>query len=60
MSNAPYDILLGCPFYALTEYITKDFTNRDQDLTVIDPNTLQCITILTREWKRHWHPDPDF
>jgi hypothetical protein len=29
MPNAPYDILLGCPFYALTECITKDFANGD-------------------------------
>jgi hypothetical protein len=51
MLNAPYDILLGCPFYALTECITKDFANRDQHLTITDPNTWQCVTIPTQEWK---------
>jgi hypothetical protein len=58
--NTPYDILLGCLFYALTECITKDFANGDQHLTVTDPNTWQCIMIPTREWKRHQRPDPDF
>jgi hypothetical protein len=53
MPNAPYDILLGRPFYALTECIMKDFANGDQHLTVTDPNTRQCVTIPTRERKRH-------
>jgi hypothetical protein len=60
MPNALYDILLSRPFYTLTECITKDFANGDQHLTVTDPNTRQCVTILTREWKRHWCPDLDF
>jgi hypothetical protein len=53
MPNAPYDILLGRPFYALTKCITKDFMNGDQHLTITDPNTRQCVTIPTKEWKRH-------
>jgi hypothetical protein len=60
MPNTPYDILLGCPFYALTECITMDFSNGDQHLTITDPNTQQYITILTREQMRHWHLDLDF
>jgi hypothetical protein len=60
MPDAPYDILLGRPFYALTECITKDFANGDQHLTVTDPNTRQYVTIPTKERKRHQHPDPDF
>jgi hypothetical protein len=60
MPNAPYDILLGRPFYALMECITKDFANGDQHLTVTDPNTRQCVTIPTKERKRHRCPDPDF
>jgi hypothetical protein len=51
MLNVPYDILLGRPFYALTECIMKDFANGDQHLTVMDPNTRQCIMIPTRERK---------
>jgi hypothetical protein len=58
--NTPYDILLGRPFYALTECITKDFANGDQHLTITDPNTWQCVMIPTREWNRHWCLDPDF
>jgi hypothetical protein len=57
MPNAPYDILLGHPFYALTEWITKDFANGDQHLTVMDPNTRQCVTIPMKEQKRHRRPD---
>jgi hypothetical protein len=60
MPNTPYDILLGHPFYALTECITKDFANGDQHLTITDPNTRQCVMIPTKEQKRHQHPDPDF
>jgi hypothetical protein len=51
MPNAPYDILLSRSFYALTECITKDFANGDQHLTVMDPNTRQCVMILTKEQK---------
>jgi hypothetical protein len=53
MPDAPYDILLGCPFYALTECITKDFANSNQHLTITDSNTQQCVTIPTQEEKRH-------
>jgi hypothetical protein len=60
MPNAPYNILLGRLFYALTECITKDFTNGNQHLTVTDPNTRQCVTIPTKERKRHRRPDLDF
>jgi hypothetical protein len=60
MPNVPYNILFGCPFYALTECITKYFANGDQNLTVTDPNTQQCITIPTGEWKRQHRPDLDF
>jgi hypothetical protein len=60
MPNAPYNILLGHPFYTLMEYIMKDFANRDQHLTVMDPNTQQCVTIPTKERKRHRCPDLDF
>jgi hypothetical protein len=41
MPNAPYNVLLGHPFYTLTECITKDFANGDQHLTITDPNTWQ-------------------
>jgi hypothetical protein len=60
MPNAPYDILLGHPFYALMECITKDFANRDQHLTIMDPNTRQCITISMREQNIQRCPDLDF
>jgi hypothetical protein len=49
MPNTPYNILFGCPFYALTECITKDFANGDQHLTIMDPNMQQCVKIPTKE-----------
>jgi hypothetical protein len=60
MLNATYNIFLGHLFYALMECIIKDFANRDQHLTITDPNTQQCITIPMREWKRQQCPDLDF
>jgi hypothetical protein len=60
MLNTSYNILLGRSFHALMECITKDFTNGDQHLTVIDPNTQQCVMIPTREQKRQQCLDPDF
>lgn len=35
--NAPFEILLGRPFFAVTECETKDFENGDQYITLTDP-----------------------
>jgi hypothetical protein len=42
-----YDILLGRPFNVLTESTVKNFPNKDQTITIIDPNTKCSITIPT-------------
>jgi hypothetical protein len=57
MPNAPYDILLGpilCPYRMCHQ------GSGYQHLIIIDPNTCQCVTILTREQKRQHHLDLDF
>jgi len=42
-----YDVLLGRPFDVLTESIVKNFANKDQTITIRDPNTGRRITIPT-------------
>jgi hypothetical protein len=42
-----YDILLGRPFDVLTKSTVKNFTNEDQTITIIDPNSKQSVTIPT-------------
>jgi hypothetical protein len=49
VENAPYDLLLGLPFYTLTEANLKHFANGNADLTLKDPNTGAIITLPTRE-----------
>lgn len=48
MRDAPYDLLLGRPFYSLAECVTKDFNSGEQYLTMKDPNTGHEITVPTR------------
>jgi hypothetical protein len=42
-----YDVLLGQPFDILTESIIQNFVNKDQTITIYDPNTSKKITIPT-------------
>jgi hypothetical protein len=42
-----YDILLGQPFDILTKLTVKDFPNKDQTITIVDPNTKHSVTIPT-------------
>ena len=48
MQDAPYDMLLGRPFYSLAECVTRDFSSGEQYLTMKDPNTGQEIMLPTR------------
>ena len=48
MKDAPYDMLLGRPFYSLAECVTKDFSSGEQYLTMRDPNSGREITVPTR------------
>lgn len=38
VQNCPFEILLGRPFFALTECETKDFKSGDQHITITDPD----------------------
>ena len=42
-----YDILLGRPFDVLTESGVKNYKNKDQVITITDPNSKRVLTIPT-------------
>ena len=42
-----YEILLGRPFDVLTKSIVQNFTNKDQTITITDPNSGDQCTIPT-------------
>lgn len=46
--DAPYKMLLGCPFFTLTQATHKHFDNGESRLTLFDPNTGDKITFPTR------------
>ena len=56
MKDAPYDMLLGRPFYSLAECVTKDFSSGEQYLTMRDLNTGREITVPTRNRVRKKAP----
>ena len=60
MPNAPYDVLLGRPFAAVTSCITKDSPNGDQTITITDPNSYKRAMIPTYPRVRPMYRDPDF
>ncbi len=47
VENAPFDILMGRPFFKLTACVTKDHLSGDQDLTLTCPNTGRVVTLPT-------------
>ena len=59
VKDAPYEMLLGMPFYTLTQASHKHYDNGDSRLTLHDPNTGDKITIPTRpkskECRRDFH-----
>ena len=42
-----YDILLGRPFNILTESVVRNFANKDQTITIFDPNSGCRVTVPT-------------
>ena len=48
ISSPTYDVLLGWPFDVLTESVVRNFANKDQTITIQDPNTGKHVTVLTR------------
>ena len=47
VGSVAFDILLGQPFNILTESIICNFSDKDQTLTIKDPNTGRIVTIPT-------------
>ncbi|KAJ6553761.1 hypothetical protein DFH09DRAFT_1318784 [Mycena vulgaris] len=48
VDGAPFDILMGRPFFRFTECLTKDRADGTQELTLTCPNTGRIISIPTR------------
>jgi hypothetical protein len=52
VENAPFDLLIGRPFMALTQSITRDFYDGNMEITITDPETGEVLTVPT-------YPRPD-
>lgn len=48
VKDAPYEMLLGRPFFTLTQATHKHFDNGESRLTLLDPNSGDKITFPTR------------
>ena len=48
ISLPTYNVLLGRPFDVLTESVVRNFANKDQTITIQDPNTGKHVTVPTR------------
>jgi hypothetical protein len=57
VKDAPYEMLLGRPFFTLTSASHKHFDNGDSRLTLFDPNTGDKITLPTKARDRTHKPD---
>ena len=47
VDKAPFEFLIGRPFYAATSCTTNDFSSGEQHLTLTDLNSGDCKTIST-------------
>ena len=47
VEQAPYEVLLGRPFDALTKSVIENYDNGRQMLTLKDPNTGQTVSLPT-------------
>ena len=57
---APFEVLLGRPFFAATECETKDFANGDQHITITDPNDSQVRRKVATKFKRYFQEETGF
>ncbi|GBE83178.1 hypothetical protein SCP_0502250 [Sparassis crispa] len=58
LNDAPFEVLLGRPFFTLTACKTLDFTNGKQHITLRDPNMRQVVTLPTHEHRPRPRPMP--
>ena len=49
VQGAPFDLLLGRPFFRFTGCVTTDNVNGSQEITITCPNTGKRVTIPTRK-----------
>jgi hypothetical protein len=57
VKDAPYEMLLGRPFFTLTQATHKHFDNGESRLTLFDPNSGDRITLPTRARNREAKQD---
>jgi hypothetical protein len=50
--TANFDVLLGLPFFTLTNCRIEDLPNGKQDVMLTDPNTGKVIRIPTNQWAK--------
>ena len=48
VENAPFQVLMGRPFFVYTQCITQDYANGDQEITIECPNTNKSYKLPTR------------
>ena len=49
VERAPYEVLLGRPFFATGNIVTQDYENGEQHIRITDPTTKRVLTIPTME-----------
>jgi hypothetical protein len=52
VQDAPYKLLLGRPFFTLTQAIHRHFSDGSSHLTLVNPNTNAVLTISTHARNR--------
>lgn len=48
LDDAPFEVLLGRPFFALTACETRDFPSGEQQITLTDPETGERVMVATK------------
>ena len=52
VENAPFQVLMGRPFFVYTQCITQDYSNGDQEITIVCPNTNRTAKLPTKPRKK--------
>ncbi|KAG6330342.1 hypothetical protein ID866_8747 [Astraeus odoratus] len=52
VGDAPFDLLLGCPFFSLSSCVTCNQMLGDQSISLTDPNTGVQMLLPTRKRER--------
>lgn len=57
VESAPFEVLLGRPFYAATACVTRDSVNGEQEITLTGPHGEGTITLSTKPKSFRKHDD---